>query len=233
MCRTMKEALASYQGPTNFTFPCWVLPEDLQALNETMLREPTDWIVKPGDRGEGHGIFIVRSADELIRPDLPINGYVVQPLLMQPYLVHGKKIDLRAYVLVTSMVPLRAYIYKEGLVRFASSDYDHNATRGGKEQQFLTNTSVGKKYAQLSNLTWTFERLYEHFLQLGVDPDKVFESINEAIARLLLSSEYHFQTEFRGLLGGYSCQHCFQLLGVDVILDSNLNPIVIEVCVTV
>ena len=30
-------------------------------------------------------------------------------------------------------------------------------------------------------------------------------------------------------MGGYDCQHCHQLLGVDVILDSRLNPFVIEV----
>ena len=30
-------------------------------------------------------------------------------------------------------------------------------------------------------------------------------------------------------LGGYDCQHCYQLLGVDVILDTHLHPYVIEV----
>ena len=30
-------------------------------------------------------------------------------------------------------------------------------------------------------------------------------------------------------LGGYDCSHCFQLLGIDVILDINLHPVVIEV----
>ena len=30
-------------------------------------------------------------------------------------------------------------------------------------------------------------------------------------------------------MGGYDCQHCYQLLGVDVILDSKLHPYVIEV----
>eukprot|EP00731_Ephydatia_muelleri_P025512 Em0017g595a len=229
MCQTMKEVLSTYEGPTNFTFPCWVLPDDLHELNATMLREPSDWIVKPGNRGEGHGIFVVSSIDEITRSNLTMNGYVVQPLLKQPYLVFGRKIDLRTYVLITSVTPLRAYIYNEGLVRFASSDYDHNATRGGKEQQFLTNTSVGKKYVQLSNLTWTFERLYRHLVSQGTDAEKVFGSIHEAIVRLLLSSEYHFREVFHGALGGYTCQHCFQLLGIDVILDSNLNPIVIEV----
>ena len=28
MCLTLREALATYEGPRNFTFPCWVLPTD-------------------------------------------------------------------------------------------------------------------------------------------------------------------------------------------------------------
>ena len=33
-------------------------------------------------------------------------------------------------------------------------------------------------------------------------------------------------------LGGYTCRQCYHLLGVDVILDSQLNPYVIEVSVS-
>lgn len=29
MCLTLREALENYEGPRNFTFPCWVLPMDL------------------------------------------------------------------------------------------------------------------------------------------------------------------------------------------------------------
>ena len=29
MCLTLREALATYDGPRNFTFPCWVLPTDM------------------------------------------------------------------------------------------------------------------------------------------------------------------------------------------------------------
>ena len=227
-CFTMREALSSFKGRKNFTFPCWVLPRDGDALRAEMERKKSvDWIVKPSAKGEGHGIFVVNSFEEL--GTTPTDGFVVQPLLSDPCLVHGKKFDFRTYVLVTSVLPLRAYIYKEGLVRFASSKYDHNATRGGKETQFLTNTSVGKKYTQLSNLTWTFRKLREHFLKLGVDADLVFESINDAIVRVLLSSEYRFLRDYRLSLGGYDCHNCFQLLGVDVILDSQLHPTVIEV----
>lgn len=231
-CYTMREALGSYKGKKTFTFPCWVLPKDKEKLEQKMRTETKDWIVKPCGQGEGHGIFVVNDFSEISsRPQNP-DGFVVQPLLTDPYLVNGKKFDLRTYVLVTSISPLRAYIYKEGLVRFASSKYDKNATRGGKEQQFLTNTSVGKKYTHLSNLTWTYQKLKEYLDRAGVDSEKVFESMNEAIVRTLLAAEFRFLRDIMVSLGGYDCQSCFQLLGVDVIFDAQLNPIVIEVSYT-
>lgn len=231
-CYTLREALATYRGSKNFTFPCWVLPKDREKLEAEMSRGnlTRDWIVKPCGQGEGHGIFIVNTYDEIAtRPQNP-DGFVVQPLLTDPFLVNGKKFDFRTYVLVTSMSPLRVYIYKEGLVRFASSKYNKNATRGGSEQQYLTNTSIGKKYTNLANLTWTFQKLKSYFESNGVDSRAVFESLNEAIVRTLLSAEFRYLRNFVQNLGGYDCHSCFQLLGVDVILDSKLGPKVIEVC---
>lgn len=37
MCFTLREALASYQGSHNFTFPCWVLPKDLESLKVSIV----------------------------------------------------------------------------------------------------------------------------------------------------------------------------------------------------
>jgi hypothetical protein len=225
----VREALASYKGDKSFTFPCWVLPKDRSSLEKEMNKTFSSWIVKPSGQGEGHGIFIVNTFNEILSRHLVLDNFVVQPLLTNPYLVKGKKFDFRTYVLVTSMLPLRAYIYKEGLVRFAAGKYNPNATRGGSEEQYLTNTSVGKKYAHLSNLTWTFQGLKEHFTSKGIDGEEVFDRINEAIVRTLLAAEYRFHRSFLLNLGGYDCHSCFQLLGVDVILDLALHPYVIEV----
>lgn len=228
-CYTMREALSGYRGNKNFTFPCWVLPRDRPSLEKAMNKKLSSWIVKPSGQGEGHGIFVVNYFDEILNRHLQIDNFVVQPLLRDPYLVEGKKFDFRTYVLVTSTLPLRAYIYKEGLVRFASSKYNRNVTKGGNERQYLTNTSVGKKYVHLSNLTWTFMKLKKYFTSHWVDANEVFDRINDAIVRTLLSAEYRFQRSFSLNLGGYDCHSCFQLLGVDVILDSALHPYVIEV----
>ena len=63
--------------------------------------------------------------------------------LHSPYLIDGKKFDLRIYVVVTSVDPLRVYVHNEGLTRLSTSDYTLRDT----ENRFahLTNYSINKK----------------------------------------------------------------------------------------
>lgn len=58
-----------------------------------MKEDSRPYIVKPNAKGEGHGIFVVDSIEELDRH--PIDGYVAQPLLTNPYLIQGRKFDFR------------------------------------------------------------------------------------------------------------------------------------------
>ena len=48
-----------------------------------------------------------------------------------------------------------------------------------------------------------------------------------SVVKIKTLGYYNFHNRYN--LGGYTCGHCFQLLGVDVILDNNLHPVVIEV----
>ena len=95
-CYTIREALSGYRGWRNFTFPCWVLPADAANLKAKMLKG-SEYIVKPAFRGEGHGIFVATTFDEL--PQHDTEAFVVQPFLKNPLLIKGKKFDLRTYVL--------------------------------------------------------------------------------------------------------------------------------------
>ncbi len=59
--------------------------------------------------------------------------------------------------------------------------------------------------------------------------EEVFLSIQKAIGLALLSAESEFIRQWNSLHKDFRCQNCYQLLGVDVIFDSNLSPKVIEI----
>eukprot|EP01137_Pigoraptor_chileana_P029864 Opistho-2@15654 len=242
-CNTINYALSGFKDNFKglvmqpFTFPCFTLPDQYRALEtyanakqaETPVGETLKWIVKPTDRGAGIGIYVVDSLQPL--DELRKEGafLIVQPYMNDPYLIDGYKFDLRTYVLVTSISPLRIYMYKEGLVRFASSKYDANATRGGDPTQFLTNTSINKKFKDVNELVWNFEKFKNYLTKVGEDPDEIYRRIYEAVVKVFISAEPAFRRHFQTMGKGYTCTQCYQLMGVDVIFDELLRPKVIEV----
>lgn len=63
------------------------------------------WIMKPCASSCGRGIKVLTSQQaEKLNPK---KKAVIQRYLMKPYLIDGKKFDLRIYVLVTGVDPLR------------------------------------------------------------------------------------------------------------------------------
>lgn len=249
-CSTVEEAVRRDPLFAGFTFPCWILPKQKEEWKEVSMdkTEGVDlsWIVKPLDKGGGRGIFVVDGkalqTKEKVQKKLLGNKHrIVQLYMNNPHLIKQRKWDLRTYVMVTSIVPLRAYFYGRGLVRFASTKYDANAANGGKKTQFLTNTSVNRKASggqNLEDLTWSFQQLAAHLHKTETPFSVLFDRIEKAITLMLLSAEPVFRKHLgkykrfdhiRGKSTDHSCRTCYQLLGIDLLVDADLIPKVIEV----
>ena len=77
----------------------------------------TVWIVKPIGLSRGRGIFLTNNPMDLPAKDNSGRGYLVQRYIADPYLIRGRKFDLRVYLLITGVDPLKLYIYKDGFIR--------------------------------------------------------------------------------------------------------------------
>mmetsp|Transcript_24485 Transcript_24485/g.29909 ORF Transcript_24485/g.29909 Transcript_24485/m.29909 type:complete len:644 (-) Transcript_24485:122-2053(-) len=235
-CSTLREALrATTKEGRNwigtFTFMCWVLPTNYPALQNDTLISNGKYIVKPAAAQAGQGIYLhdvkTHGLKGLDGKVMRKNPAVVQPYLTNPYLINGKKWDMRIYVAVTSVTPLRAYMHSEGFIRFAFEDYSNDEEKEDEKNVFLTNLSVNNKKAKTEDLTWVFSELRDHFKDKA---SFIFSRIDLAIGRMLLTSEKSFRKYYDSNVdSAFSCENCYHILGIDVIIDEDLNAYVIEI----
>jgi tubulin polyglutamylase TTLL9 len=124
-----KEEAAKY----DFIATSFVLPQDYALFHEEFKKTGGLWIMKPVGKAQGKGIFLINKMSQISgwRKDSRLNpssednpeAYIVQRYIENPYLIGGKKFDIRIYVLVTSFNPLVVYIHRSGFCRFSNSQY--------------------------------------------------------------------------------------------------------------
>jgi tubulin polyglutamylase TTLL9 len=212
----------------------YVLPGDYALFAEEFKRNQGGaWIMKPVGRAQGKGIFLFQKLNQISqwksehrwKPGNPeVESYVVQRYIPNPYLVAGKKFDLRLYALVTTYAPLTVFLYRSGFARFTNIRYSADPADLGNSFMHLTNVAIQKtsdNYDKDTGQKWDVRQLKLYLMSKhGVGPvDKLFNEMQMIMLRSLLSVQPVMIND----------KHCFELYGYDIMLDDNLKPWLIEV----
>ncbi|XP_015724436.1 tubulin polyglutamylase TTLL4 isoform X2 [Coturnix japonica] len=220
----------------NFFPQSFILPQDIKLLRKAWKEGANHqrWIVKPPASARGVGIQVIHKWNQLPKR----RPLLVQRYLHKPYLIDGRKFDLRIYVYVTCYDPLRVYMFEDGLVRFASCKYSSSMKSLSNKFVHLTNYSVNKKNAKYkSNLDetatacqghkWSLKALWNYLKQKGVNSEAIWEKIKDIVIKTIIASEPYVNSLMKMYVRRPYC--CHELFGFDIMLDENLKPWILEV----
>ena len=108
-----------------------------------------------------------------------VEAYIVQRYISNPYLVGGKKFDLRLYALLMSFNPLIAWINRTDFARFTSTRYSNDPSTIANSFMHLNSVAIqktGEDYDKRTGGKWDLRRLKMHMVsQFGRETtDAVF-----------------------------------------------------------
>ncbi|NXA55138.1 TTLL9 polyglutamylase, partial [Nothocercus julius] len=162
----------------------------------------------------------LRTDDQ--KDETQVEIYVAQRYIENPYLIGGRKFDLRVYVLVTSYIPLKAWLYRDGFARFSNTRFTLNSI--DDHYVHLTNVAVQKTapdYDPEKGCKWMIQQLRQYLTAkhgadvvevLFADMDNIFIKSLQSVQKVIISDK-----------------HCFELYGYDILIDQDLKPWLIEV----
>ena len=244
-------AMAHLHGQKHFSFmpECYILPHDRDSLLSAFeLSRGRPWIVKPAGSSQGRGIYITSNPLEL--PDTyhtsNDDNWIVGRYIDNPLLIDSRKFDLRLYVAVTSFNPLKIYLHEEGLCRLATEKYSNETY--DQKYAHLTNYSINKHNVKIctdnegqndmkagnnnrdlkgTELKLSFAELNSILEEMGICTAPIWSKIEDLIVKTLIAVE----SKIYNALDMFSVNNesCFELFGFDVLIDSALNPWLMEV----
>lgn len=199
------------------------MPEDYHKLQQCAAQNPgKKWILKPKNLSRGRGIKVVQDiADIPLKPK-----WMVQAYIDNPHVMNERKYVLRLYVLVTSVEPLRVYLHREGFAKLASEPY--NIKDPHNPFSHLTNPDINATNTD-SDAPVVFVGLTEYRQWLrdgGHDDVALFAKIHDLVTLTVIAVREHMRKRVAEV--DASTRGCYELLGVDCLVDEQLKPWILE-----
>ncbi len=181
------------------------------------------WLIKP--RGGSWGRYIRRVNDV---SEMPISGeWLVQEYLDDVHLIDGCKYNLRLYLLIVNTNPLTAYLYNEGCTDLCVIPYEPGHDPLVSDYMYNTNSGVQSTHpdydAEIHCRTIEYWQSYASKTTAG---SNTWAQIEKILIDTLNSITEPLQATTNKLLG--DPRMCFELIGLDMMIDSNMQPWLIE-----
>ncbi|CAM3438078.1 PqqD family peptide modification chaperone [Halomonas lysinitropha] len=205
-------------------FPhAYVMPGDYHALQEAALANPDQrWILKPTNASKGKGVRVLEDVAEA-----PLaQDWLVQEYVANPHTIRGHKYVLRLYVLITSLEPLRVYLYRQGFAKLASEPWDPEDADNPFSQ--LTNPDINalNSSAEVPVEFIDLERYRTWLRDQGHDDAELFARIDDLVALTAISAVDAMRSRTAEV--GADPRGCYELLGLDCLVDDTLKPWILE-----
>ena len=200
------------------------------------------FIAKVSISSQGVGIRIVANPSDLMISNQvkAIDGAIVQRYIENPLLLDGLKHDLRLYLLIANADPLIAFLNDEGLARFCTEPYSSpspNSKYDVKAQ--LTNYSINKQsnhYVLTEELLEpnngtkrTLTSYWKSITKAGFNAEKIKAEIRALCQHMLKYISPHLRySQMCRLKKSAKGLRMMHIVGVDVIIDSNGKPWLLE-----
>ena len=194
---------------------------------------------------QGKGVYPVNDQEEAMVRELYANGtlcgeidnlFIMQTFIHNPLLINGHKADFRIPMLIASTNPMIVY-YNDGFLRISFHEFDPSSDEKGA---FLTNLDLSEHAFDIARINgtyngftekelregavWSFTRLHKYLMEEGTvkDPQWIDNYLRPQIQKMLV----HLIRMSQGPFAKRSS--LFEIFGVDVLLDADLNLWFIE-----
>jgi hypothetical protein len=212
----------------------YVLPKDKEIftlqIQNYELNKNNIWLLKPVASSRGRGIRILTNFN-----DIP-EKTIITHYISNPHLINRKKYDLRLYVLITGYTPLKIYLFEDGLTRFCSEEYNLDESKLNDKYIHLTNYSINKNNENFEKNDdtekeegnkWSILAFKKYLKEKKIDFNKLWKKIKDIIIKTILSITDEGIPIIK--LFNLSSVNLFEIYGFDILLDSFLNPWLMEV----
>jgi len=228
--------------PKSFTIPTdfLKLQQDYDAAVSHRVGDHM-YIMKDAAKDRGEGIRVISGPSDLA----PTDKGIVQSYVRYPYLLNGYKFTMRVYVVYTSLAPLRLYVYPEGFVHMATDKYNPDIKYINERYMHLTNPDINKERPFYKKnprpFYWNFKELKQYVKKhggkngvvSGHDDVRLWSNIQTLVMKTILSAEHKLTRYAQKIIftkfNKERSDSCFELLGLDVLVDQDLRPWLIEV----